>query len=234
MSKTLISALLMIGMVMPIVAAPTIRVLPRQHQVSVDGQAELATKRIPMGALFILTVNKGQDVRFYDIQWFKDGIALPGETSQELRYPIATQELEGVYTVQMSSPCATVMSKPIQVFVQDRSFQLNSETGNPQDGVAGHRINETSTASFVLNDCKPNPVTDRTSITFSTSETAAVTLKVVDLNGNVVATLVNDVIGAGEHTVEFNTREQNMSSELYYFVLTAPGFTSTKPLMLVK
>jgi hypothetical protein len=125
------------------------------------------------------------------------------------------------------------MSKPMQVVVEERSFALNTEVGGSEVGVAG-RVDETTAPSFELHECKPNPVTDRTQITFETTSSSPVVLKVVDLNGNVIATLVNDVVSAGTHSVEFNTREHNMSSQLYYYVLSAPGYTATKPLMLVK
>ncbi len=234
MSRIIILALAALLFSSQAFAGATVRVLPRVQNVEVDGQTEVAVKRMPIGSLFVLTVNKGQDVRHYEIQWYKDGIPLQGEVGQELRYPIATPELAGVYTVKMSSPCASVMSKPIQVHIENRPFQLNTEMGGTHDGVAGRRTLESASPVFQLLDCKPNPVSDRTQISFTTSESAPVVLKVVDLNGNVVATLVNDVVPAGTHSVEFNTREHNMASELYYYVLSAPGFTATKPLMLIK
>ncbi len=110
---------------------------------------------------------------------------------------------------------------------------MNSEIGSG-DGVAGHLQETTTLSAFALNECQPNPVTDRATITFVSQQTSEVTLKVVDLNGNVVATLVNDVLPAGSHSVSFNTSDHNMTSSLYYYVLSAPGFTDTKPLMLVK
>ncbi len=232
MLRTLLIIVLAILIAIPSIAGPTIRVVPRIKSVDVDGQTEVSVKRMPEGGLFVLTVNKGQDVRHYDIQWYRNGEPLVGEVGQELRYPIASKDLEGTYSVKMSSPCATVMSKPMQVIIEPRTFQLNTEMGGG-DGVAG-RTHETEAAEIVLHDCKPNPVTDRTLISFETTTSVPVVLKVVDLNGNVIATLVNDVVSAGNHSVEFNTREHNMASELYYYVLSAPGFTATRPLMLVK
>lgn len=233
MRTNLVLAALFVAISLPAVSGVTVRVVPRPRNVDVDGNTEMSVKRMVAGAPFVLTVCKGQDVRHFDIQWYKDGAPLAGETSQELRYAIASADLAGTYSVSMASPCATVMSKSMTVIISDRKFPLNTEIGGNHDGVAG-RTDEAIAPSFVLNDCTPNPVTDRTTVSFETSESAPVTLKVVDLNGNVVATLVNDVVPSGLHSVEFNTRENNMSSELYYFVLSAPGFTATKPLMLVK
>lgn len=217
----------------PLTAGLNIRILPRTFDVKVDDNADMSIKRLPEGSLFVLTVNKGKDISYYEIQWYKDGQRIPGETGQELRYPIASRDLEGVYTVEMSTPCARVMSKPMKVIVEDRQFAINSEVG-AQEGVAGSPLHETEVSGYVLKDCQPNPVTDRATIEFMTGAAGPATLKVVDLNGNVVATLVNDVLPAGTHTVSIVPRDHDMNSALYYYVLSAPGFTDTKPLMLVK
>lgn len=212
-------------------AGITVRVVPTARHIEVDGIQGAAVKRMPDGGEFSLAVNKGQDVSFYGLQWFKDGEAIPGETNQELRYSVASSDMNGVYTITMSNPCATVESKPIQVIVERRAFQVNTRVV-PEQGVAG--INGTTTSAFELKDISPNPVQDRATLNFTTRESAFVTIRIVDLVGHVVATLVNDVLQAGEHTVAMNTGEHNMSSALYYVVMSAPGFTDTKSLMLSK
>jgi len=214
------------------IAGVTVRVIPTPRTAEVDGSTELTVKRMPEGGVFSLTVNKGQDVSFYTIQWFKNGQLIPGETGQELRKDIATGDMNGVYNVTMASPCATVNSKPIQVVVERRGFQINTRIPTIQDGVAG--LNDVEGAVYELQACQPNPVTDRATINFSTGANGHVMLKVVDLNGNVIATLVNDVLPAGTHEVTMNTRDYNMSSSMYYYVLSTAGFTDTKPMMMVK
>ena len=216
----------------PLTAGSTIRILPSNPTVDVDGSIEKLEKRIPEGGRFALTVNKGKDVSFYNIQWFKNGERIEGATTQELSYPIAMFDMAGQYTVEMSSPCATVTSKPMDVVVESRQFQVNTEIPS-NHGVAGN-LDETANTAFTLNECKPNPVTDMATISFVSTATSPVTIKVVNLNGQVVATLVNDVLPAGEHSVSISTREYNMTNALYYYVLSAPGFTDTKPMMLVK
>lgn len=213
-------------------AGLTVRIIPTPRTAEVDGSNELMVKRMPEGGEFLLTVNKGQDVSFYTIQWFKNGELLPGETGQSLRRMTATGDMNGVYNVTMASPCATVNSKPIQVVVERRGFQVNTRISSPLEGVAG--INDVQGAVYELQACQPNPVTDRATINFSTGANGHVMLKVVDLNGNVIATLVNDVLPAGSHEVTINTRDHNMSSSMYYYVLSTAGFTDTKPMMIAK
>ena len=239
MSRFITLILLAVMVAAPATAGAGIRIFPANHSAELDygdAKRKMTVKRIPEGKQFKLTVNDGKDVSFYQIQWFKDGQPIPGENGQHLTYPIATEELEGTYTVEMASPCRTVMSKPMQVFVERRDFQVNTEIPGTEteDGVAGGMVDETSVVQFTLKDCQPNPVIDRATIEFDSEVTAPVTLKIVDLNGNVVATLVNDVLPAGSHSVSIATRDYDMSSSMYYYVLTAPGFTDTKPMLLVK
>lgn len=197
---------------------------------STTAMAQLV-KRMPEGSEFVLTVNKDQDMRHLTIRWFKDGRLLRGEHGQELRYPIAQADMAGVYTVELAGPCATVTSKPMQVVIERRGYVVQSEI----DGsVIAGRTHQTEASGVTLFECHPNPVTDQATIRFSTATTSEVVVKVVDLNGAVVATLVNDVLPAGEHTVTINTREHDLQSSLYYYVLSAPGYTATKPMMLVK
>lgn len=233
MNRLLTTFVLCFAMVSLSTAGISIRILPTPRQAEVDGAQGTTMKRMPEGGEFLLAVNKGQDVSFYRIQWFKDGVAITGETNQTLNYPVATTDMNGEYTVKMSNPCATVESKPIRVTVERRAFQVNTRIVNDQ-GVAGLNGTTTTTTAFELGEVAPNPVLDRATLNFTTRETAMVTVRVVDLVGSVVATLVNDVLPAGEHTVAINTKDHNMSSALYYVVMSAPGFTDTKPLMLAK
>lgn len=201
---------------------------------STDIMAQLM-KRMPEGSEFVLTVNKDQDMRHLTVRWFKDGVLLRGEHGQEIRYPIARPDMAGVYTVELAGPCATVTSKPMQVIIEPRGYIVQSDVESGMDGsVIAGKTHETNASGFTLFECQPNPVTDQATIRFSTAATSDVVVKVVDLHGAVVATLVNDVLPAGEHTVTIDTREHNMQSSLYYYVLSAPGYTATKPMMLVK
>jgi hypothetical protein len=59
-----------------------------------------------------------------------------------------------------------------------------------------------------------------------------VTLKVYDMLGQEVATLVNGSIPAGTHLATWNAAD--MSSGVYFCRMTAEGFTITKRLVLAK
>lgn len=216
----------------PLASAVEVRIMPRNITATVDEASEMTIKRIPLGQEFSLTVNKGQDMSFYALEWYKDGVLLEGEHSQSLLRPIASTDLNGVYTVKMSSPCATAMSMPIRVIVGPTAFPINSRI-RENSAVAG-RLGETTTEKAGLREAQPNPVMDRTTLNFVTNEASSVTLKVVDMNGRVIATLVDEPLPAGSHEVIFNTRDYDMSNSMYYVVLTTPSMSDTKALMITR
>jgi len=78
----------------------------------------------------------------------------------------------------------------------------------------------------------PNPFNPKTTINFSLAHTGFVTLKIYNLMGQEVVTLINGVQTAGEHTVTLDA--SNMSSGTYFYSLKSGDFTDTKTLVLVK
>ncbi|RKY95179.1 MAG: hypothetical protein DRQ13_07415 [Ignavibacteriae bacterium] len=86
--------------------------------------------------------------------------------------------------------------------------------------------------NFSLEQNYPNPFNPNTSIKYTLAEQSPVSLKVFDILGNEVATLVNTTQGAGAYDVNFDAA--NLASGLYIYTLKAGNFTSTKKMMLLK
>ena len=78
----------------------------------------------------------------------------------------------------------------------------------------------------------PNPFNPTTNISYSIVKSSKVTLKVYDILGREVRTLVNRVQASGKYTVSFNT--SNLASGVYFYRINAGDFIATKKLMLVK
>lgn len=86
--------------------------------------------------------------------------------------------------------------------------------------------------SFGLLQNYPNPFNPSTKINFSLPHRSAVTIKIYDILGNEVATLVNEEKSAGSYQVIFDA--SNISSGIYFYKLTTAEFSQTKKLVLIK
>lgn len=90
----------------------------------------------------------------------------------------------------------------------------------------------TTVSNFELAQNYPNPFNPTTKISYSVADQTMVTLKVYDVLGKEVATLVNDVKAAGQYNVSFNAA--NLATGMYIYKLQAGDFVSSKKMMLVK
>ncbi|MDD5360507.1 MAG: T9SS type A sorting domain-containing protein [Ignavibacteria bacterium] len=87
-------------------------------------------------------------------------------------------------------------------------------------------------SDYKLTQNYPNPFNPTTQIKYSIKTNGLVTLKVYDLLGKEVTTLVNEVKTAGSHTVDFNGA--NLPSGTYIYRMESNGFTDVKKMILVK
>ncbi|HUX62051.1 MAG TPA: T9SS type A sorting domain-containing protein [Ignavibacteriaceae bacterium] len=86
--------------------------------------------------------------------------------------------------------------------------------------------------TFILYQNYPNPFNPSTVISYSLPERSFATLKIYDVLGREIRTLVNENQSAGTHFVTFNSEE--LSSGVYFYQLTAGNFVGTKKLVLIK
>jgi hypothetical protein len=86
--------------------------------------------------------------------------------------------------------------------------------------------------AFALNQNYPNPFNPSTKIQFEIPEARFVTLKVYNLLGQEVASLINDRLEAGRYRAEFDAR--NLPSGTYIYRLQAGTFTETKKMLLLR
>ena len=85
---------------------------------------------------------------------------------------------------------------------------------------------------FALYQNYPNPFNPATKISFVVPTASFVKLKVYNILGNEVATLVNEEKAAGRYAFEFNA--SGLSSGVYFYSLSAEGFQETGKMILLK
>jgi len=93
-------------------------------------------------------------------------------------------------------------------------------------------VGNLSPNGFVLEQNYPNPFNPSTHIKYAVAIKQFVSIKVFDVIGNEIATLVNEEKPAGTYEVEFSAA--NISAGVYYYSIVTEGFVQTKKMILLK
>ncbi len=113
------------------------------------------------------------------------------------------------------------------LFTNNPPTEVNIEDGFPEE--------------FVLYQNYPNPFNPTTKIKFTipqnviaseTKQSQLVTLKIYDVLGNEITTLVDEEKPAGEFEIEFNGK--GLPSGMYFYILKAGNFSETRKMVLLK
>lgn len=114
----------------------------------------------------------------------------------------------------------------------DAVLELYNKTKNVATPIVSVENENDIVPGFELHQNFPNPFNPATKIEFQIPIDAQVTLKVYDLLGAEVSTLVNNFLKAGYHTIDFNGKE--FASGTYFFRINANDFIQTKKMILLK
>ena len=87
-------------------------------------------------------------------------------------------------------------------------------------------------SKFTLDQNYPNPFNPNTIINYALPENVNVELRVYDILGSEIATLVNEEKPAGNYEVEFDGSK--LSSGIYFYRLQAGSFVETKKMVLLR
>ncbi|MCE1164470.1 MAG: T9SS type A sorting domain-containing protein [Bacteroidetes bacterium] len=138
------------------------------------------------------------------------------------------------WTAQYTAPAgnffALTMSRAGATIWGVRSNGGISRYGQPLVGI-GNGSTE-APATFSLSQNYPNPFNPTTKINYALPKSGLVTMKVYDILGKEVASLVNETKTAGNYTVEFNA--SNLSSGIYFYKISVNGFNEVKKMTLIK
>jgi photosystem II stability/assembly factor-like uncharacterized protein len=85
---------------------------------------------------------------------------------------------------------------------------------------------------FSLSQNYPNPFNPTTKINFDLKNSTFAMLRVYDISGREVRTLVNEKLSAGSYSYDFNATE--LPSGVYFYQLQTDGFVETKKMILLK
>ncbi|MBS1494150.1 MAG: S8 family peptidase [Bacteroidetes bacterium] len=107
-------------------------------------------------------------------------------------------------------------------------------TNFPFGSVTGTGNTNMQIISYSLSQNFPNPFNPSTQISYSLAKEGFVTIKLYNILGKEIATLVNNHRTAGTYEVELNTDNLKLSSGIYYYTIESNGFSDTKKMILLK
>ena len=126
-----------------------------------------------------------------------------------------------------------VHSKRIaNLFLQEFKARYIEAGGTDSILVSVKQINDLAPKDFSLSQNFPNPFNPSTKISFSLKHSGLSTVKLYDLLGREITTIVNEYLSAGNYTIEW--RGTNLSSGVYFYQLRSGDFVSTKKMILQK
>jgi len=115
---------------------------------------------------------------------------------------------------------------------RDRLMQNILSWFDPTTGI--ENFDELDNLSFQLKQNYPNPFNPATNINYQISSPSFVTLKIFDVIGKEVATLVNETKKPGSYNHQFSIFDYQLPSGIYFYQLRAGNFVETKKMVLVK
>jgi hypothetical protein len=83
----------------------------------------------------------------------------------------------------------------------------------------------------------PNPFNPMTTLAFDMAQAGSVTIKIYDVSGRLVATVLNAQKAIGRHTIEWNGKDANGSnvpSGIYFYRMKTAGYEATKKMILLR
>ncbi len=98
----------------------------------------------------------------------------------------------------------------------------------------GEQVVELLPTSFTLEQNYPNPFNPSTVISYQLPTGSHVLLKVYDLLGREVATLVNEFQNAGAYNSQFSILNSQLTSGIYFYTIQAGSFIQTKKMIMMK
>jgi hypothetical protein len=197
--------------------APTVDIIARNVATLVDNAAygDITDYiNVPAGS-YILDITPGDDNNTIVASFEVDLSGLEGGSAV-------------VFASGFLNPSANQNGEPFGIYAA-----LSDGTVVGFGAVTSNKDEDVSTpVKYGLQQNYPNPFNPTTNINFTIPEQQLVQLRVYNVIGQEVATLVNDVMNSGNYSVAFNAAD--FSSGVYFYKLQTGSFSEVKKMMLAK
>ncbi|MFA6455718.1 MAG: T9SS type A sorting domain-containing protein [Bacteroidota bacterium] len=137
-------------------------------------------------------------------------------------YPMVVKRPDGRYLLYYTGVNGEWTTQSIGLAIEDTTL---TKTGN-------YKFENPS--SFVLAQNYPNPFNPTTTIEYQVPKQSLIALKVFDLLGREIATLVNEEKETGRYSVQFSMSKYQVSSGVYFYCLQAGQHSAVRKMLLVR
>ena len=203
-------------------------------------------------SIHIPTVNSG-DILTRDLTIFQTNSTITGTVTLEGNPPNMSLEILAVVSDTGYVRTFTNFDGNYTLNVSDKLYNYDIGLGQPLSNYPGYSITAhpgqtNANLNFTMTDVEknqsvipndfslsqnfPNPFNPTTLISYKLKETSRVQLKVFNILGNEVETLVNEQKPAGNYEITWNAL--NLPSGVYFYRLQAGSFIDTKKMVLLK
>jgi len=176
------------------------------------------------GSLFKVTVNK-----YFQRAYTFDTLTCPLKTYVALGENSVPNFPISIYRIEIQLAGAKVLGDTYQgtLYVDNLRVRYPGATTTVER-------NEISLSDYRLYQNYPNPFNPNTVISWQQPKTSYVKLKLYDLLGKEICTLINQELPAGTHTKSFSAQDYQLSSGIYFYQLHAGDFLQTRKMILIQ
>ena len=136
-----------------------------------------------------------------------------------------------IYNFAETSTGVLIASGSYGIFIsEDNGMSWNYK--QITNTIVGVNINKNRNYNYFLSANYPNPFNPTTNIKYRIPYREFVALKIYDVLGNEIETLVNEEKPAGSYSVNFNA--SSLASGIYFYRIKAGSFVQTKKMLLLK
>ncbi len=208
-------------------------IFPGYYLTSDDGNSWTVSDSglIDVSSYLSFYIDPSDKAMFYNLR--KDGLYYSKND------PIHWQLVDGSDTLPLNLGGQGFLNSDIghlrNIFIDKKDNVLYVGTARgiyKRDLISSSEIILANPSEYLLYQNYPNPFNPTTAIDYSIKSSGLVSLKVYDMLGTEVTSLVNENKEAGSYSVEFNA--EDLPSGIYFYTLTSGNFIATKKLILLK
>lgn len=148
----------------------------------------------------------------------------------------AKKEISRIKSEEIKSDMKTILNirsaKTLKKEEKEKRQLEDFLYGKTETNLNNENIDNSIPKQFDLSQNFPNPFNPTTTIKYTLPKNGLVTIKIYDITGREIKTLVNEIKQTGKYSIDFNGSE--LASGVYFYRLQSGDFVMTKRMVLIK